>query len=125
MGLSKAAKGWRKGAIKGNAEDQYLLAGCYDYGKEGAKRDPVAAAAWYGKAADQDHAGAQCELGICYASGDGVQQNHELAVTFYRKAADAGYAQSQGLLGDCYAVGNGVAQDHAVAVAWWEEAATK
>ena len=45
MGLSKLAKGWRKGAVKGNAEDQYQLAYCYYEGSEGVKRDKVAAAA--------------------------------------------------------------------------------
>ena len=34
-GLSKLAKGWRKGAAKGKAEDQYQLAYCCNDGKEG------------------------------------------------------------------------------------------
>jgi len=107
MGLSKLAKGWRKGAVKGNAEDQYQLAECYYQGSEGVKRDKVAAAAWFGKAAAQEHAGAQCELGTCYANGEGVGQNLEVAVTFYRKAAEVSVAFGQGLLGSCYANGKG------------------
>ena len=124
MGLSALAKGWRKGAVKGNAEDQYQLACCYAKGTEGVKRDKVATAAWWGKAADQEHAGAQTNLGMCYADGEGVEQNREMAVTFYRKAADAGHAVGQGLLGGCYARGEGVEHNDAMAVGWWEKAAT-
>ena len=87
MGLSKLAKGWRKGAVKGNAEDQYRLACCYDAGSEGVKRDKVAAAAWFGKAAEQEHMYAQVALGACHGHGAGVAQNLELAATLYRKAA--------------------------------------
>jgi len=124
MGLSKLAKGWRKGALKGNAEDQYRLARCYDENTEGVKRDLVAAAAWYSKAAEQRHTGAQVQLGILYANGEGVAQNRELAVSLYRKAADARHSVAQGLLGNCYAAGGeGVEQNDALAVAWWVKAA--
>jgi len=125
MGLCKFAKGWRKGAVKGNAEGQYELAHCYRTGSEGVKLDKVAAAAWYGMAADQEHAGAQGSLGFCYARGEGVGQNLELAaVTLYRKAAEAGHAFGQGLLASCYATGKGVEQNDSLAVAWWEKSAT-
>jgi len=123
MGLSKLAKGWHKSAVKGNPEDQYRLARCYAEGLEGVKRDKVAAAAWYGKAAEQKHTSAQVDLGACYAEGEGVEQNHELAMTLYRKAADVGHALGQHDLGSCYARGEGVEQNDARAVAWWEKAA--
>jgi len=123
MGLSKLAKGWRKGAVEENAEDQYQLAHCYDEGREGVKRDLVAAAVWYGKAAEQQHAGAQCGLGLCYANGAGVGQNLELAVTFYRKATDAGHASAQSHLASSYATGKGVEQNDALAVPWLEKGA--
>ena len=124
MGLSKLAKGWRKGAVKGNAEDQHQLAGCYDNGCEGVKRDLVAATAWWHKAAELEHVGAQLSLGACYARGAGVERNFELAATFYRKAAEAGHAAGQGLLGGCYSIGRGVQRNEALAVEWWEKAAT-
>ena len=123
MGLSKLAKGWRKGAIKGNAEDQNRLAICYKEGSQGVKPDKVAAAAWWDKAAEQEHAGAQVRLGVCYACGEGVGPNRELAVTLYRKAADAGHPAAQSLLGGCYANGRGLEQNDAMAVAWWEKSA--
>jgi TPR repeat protein len=123
MGLSKLAKGLRKGAIKGNAEDQYLLALCYGEGSEGVKRDKVAAAAWYGKAAEQEHAVAQRELGLCYELGEGVEQYLEVAAKWYLRAADLGDADALGSIGRCYASGKGVDQDSAQAVAWWEKGA--
>ena len=123
MGLSKLAKGWRKGAIKGNAEDQYQLAECYQGGREGVKRDKMAAAAWYGKAAEQQHADAQREFGSCYVHGDGVEQSLEVAAQWSLRAAALGDAEAQGLLGYCYANGSGVEQDDAQAVTWWEKAA--
>ena len=123
MGLSELAKGWRMGAVKGNAEDQYQLAVCYDAGTEGVKQDLVAAAAWYGKAAEQDHAGAQRELGFVSTYGVGVEQNLEVAAQWCLRAADLGDAEAQCGLGRCYATGTGVAQDDAQAVAWWEKAA--
>jgi len=125
MGLSKLAKGWRKGAIKGNAEDQYQLAVCHYKGTEGAKLDKVAAAAWYGKAAEQEHAGAQCYLGICYGFVDGLEQNLEVAAQWYLRAAELGNAEAQGWLGGCYALGKGVEQDDAQAVACWEKGAVQ
>ena len=123
MGLSKLAKGWRKGAMKGNAEDQYQLALCYHEGTEGVKPDKVAAAAWYGKAAAQEHAGAQADLGVCYANGRGVDLNLELAAQWYLRAANHGSADAIGCLGVCYASGEGVEQDDAQAVAWWQKGA--
>ena len=124
MGLSKLAKGWRKGAIKGNAEDQYQLGLCYNTeGSEGAKLDKVAAAAWYGKAAEQEQADAQWALGVCYDDGEGVEQNLEVAAQWWLRAADLGDADAQGGLGDCYARGRGVEQDDVQAVAWWQKAA--
>ena len=123
MGLSKLASGWRKGAIKGNAEDPYQLANCYDAGTEGVKRDQVAAMEWLGKSAAQDHAGAQCTLGELLSAAEGVEQNLEVAAQWYLRAADLGNADAQGHLGHCYANGTGVEQEDAQAVAWWEKGA--
>ena len=120
MGLIKLAKGWRKGAVKGNAKDQHMLAYCYDNGLEGVKRDQVAAAWWYGKAADKGHAEAQASLGVCYEDGEGVEVNRELATMWFRKAAEQNNAGGQFNLGQCYALGEGVEQDDALAVAWWK-----
>jgi TPR repeat protein len=87
------------------------------------KPDKVAAAAWYGKAAEQEHSGAQRVLGMCHRFGAGVKQNFEVAAQWYLRAADLGDVSAQGFLGRCYALGEGVEQDNAQAVALWEKGA--
>ena len=47
------------------------------------------------KAANQDHAIAQCNLGCMYAMGQGVARNYEAAEEWFEKAANQGYAQAQ------------------------------
>ena len=45
---------------------------------------------WYKVAADEGHAAAQCNLGLCYGRGDGVGQDIMLGVTLLIKAAKQG-----------------------------------
>jgi len=108
---------------KGKGEDQYQLGFLYHYGREGLKLDLVAAAKWWSKAAAQEHAGAQYDLGRCYAHGEGVEQSDALAATWVTKAADQGLVKAQGFLGCLYREGKGVEQDDTMAVALWEKAA--
>ena len=49
---------------------------------------------WYRKAADQENAGAQCNLGFMFANGRGVAQSDEEAFQWYRKAANKGHVAS-------------------------------
>ena len=57
---------------------------------------------WYRKAAEQNYAWAQCNLGVCYANGQGVAKDEAEAVKWYRKAAEQNYAGAQYNLGVCY-----------------------
>jgi hypothetical protein len=41
-------------------------------------------------AAEQGNDEAQCWLGMMYAKGEGVKQNHYEAIKWFRKAADQG-----------------------------------
>ena len=52
--------------------------------------------------ADQGHAPAQFNLGVMYASGQGVPQDYAAAINWYRKAADQGHAKAQSNLGIMY-----------------------
>jgi hypothetical protein len=80
MAPTKDAQKLRRAAErKGKAEDQHNLACLLYHGREGLKQDRVAAAKWWCKAAAQQHACSQCELGKCYVDGEGVDQNHALA----------------------------------------------
>lgn len=66
---------------------------------------------------------AQCQLGHCYARGDGVRQNGPEAVRWYRKAAQQGYPQAQHALGQCYLAGAAVRRDNVEGLKWLRKAA--
>ena len=55
----------------------------------------VQAAYWYGKAADQNFARAQFNLGVSYENGTGVEKDMSRALSLYRKAAGQGYNPAQ------------------------------
>ena len=107
-------------AAQGNsAEAQYylgetLLLRAYDYDN---------AIAWWRKAADQGHAGAQSNLGYMLTSGLGVEQNNDEAIRLFRLAAGKGHVEAQYNLGAMYDLGMSVRQDHGEAAAWFARAA--
>jgi uncharacterized protein len=68
---------------------------------------------------------AQCALGACFESGQGVAKDLEQAVKWYRMAADQGDAMAQCALGNCYEKGQGVARSATNAVAWYAKSAAK
>lgn len=67
----------------------------------------------------------QCELGSCYANGDGVESDDEKAVNWYRKAAEQGYGLAQYKLAECYAYGRGLVRDKRDALKYYRMAAEK
>ena len=71
-------------------------------------KDDAEAVSWFRKAAEQGHAGAQYNLGLKYARGEGVPKDDAEAVSWYRKAAEQGHAGAQFNLGLMYARGEGV-----------------
>jgi hypothetical protein len=78
---------------------------------------------WYRKAAEQNDAGGQFNLGRCYYKGKGVAKDEAEAVKWYRKAAEQNLAVAQYNLGIRYYKGQGVAKDEAEAVKWYRKAA--
>ena len=50
---------------------------------------------WYLNAAKQGHVNAQYNLGLCYAVGEGVDEDEEEAVKWLRKAADQGHVDAK------------------------------
>ena len=117
----------RKEAERREAEKRRLsVEEWYQKGKEfydQGKYDD--AYSWLLKAAEQGVAGAQFNLGVCYANGQGVEQNYTEAVKWYRKAAEQGVAGTQFNLGVCYANGQGVEQSYSEAVKWYRKAANQ
>jgi len=62
------------------------------------KLKPVEAAECFRRAAEQGHAEAQFNLGICYEDGDGVPWSYDEAVKWYSKAAEQGHEEAKTLL---------------------------
>jgi uncharacterized protein len=73
--------------------------------------------------ANDGNASAQFNLGLMYATGQGVQQDNAAAALWFQKAAEQGYAPAQSNLGTVYLYGRGVTQDDTEAVAWFRKAA--
>lgn len=73
--------------------------------------------------AEQGHVRAQFAIGVMYAHGQGVPQDHREAAIWYRKAAEQGYVMAQSNLGKLYAQGRGVPQDFREAASWFRKAA--
>ncbi len=105
---------WTTVCFAGEVEDGFAAYKRGDY--------KTAAAMWT-IAANKGDAKAQNDLGLLYASGQGVAQDYKEAVSWYRKAADQGYAEAQNNLGLTYAKGQGVPQDSTQAVSWFRKAA--
>src|SRR5438094_977528 len=74
-------------------------------------------------AAQEGDPAAQCYLGICYQTGQGVQQDYPEAVKWYRLAAEQECGPAQCNLGLCYETGRGVEQNVREAVKWFCRAA--
>jgi TPR repeat protein len=113
----------RAKAEQGDAQAQSGLAEAYFIGGLGLAKDYVEAVKWCRKAAEQNHAHAQFNLGTCYANGHGVRKEEVEAVKWYRKAAEQNHAKAQYNLGVCYHEGQGVEKDEIEAVKWVRKAA--
>jgi TPR repeat protein len=66
---------------------------------------------------------AQVQLGLAYATGDGIPQNEAESVKWFRMAADQGDAGGEYYLSEMYATGRGVPVDFAEALKWLRKAA--
>lgn len=110
-------------AKSGEAEEQNALGEAYYDGK-GVTENLTEAVKWFTKAAEQENAKAEYNLGNCYYYGYGVQyKDYGEAVKWYTKAAEQGYADAQNQLGYCYEFGEGVDTNHKKAVEWYTKAA--
>lgn len=87
-------------AEQGYASAQHALGNLYNFGGRYEPKNawhiplteanPVVAAIWYKKAADQDHPYALRELARLYETGRGVPQDQQEAVRLFRLAAEKG-----------------------------------
>jgi len=81
-------------------------------------QDEAEALKWYHLAAAQGNAEAELNLGLLYATGQGVAQNEAEAVKWFRLAASHGNAGAQFNLGVLYYQGQGVPQNTVQAYKW-------
>jgi len=77
-----------------DAEGQFNLGLQFAAGA-GTAQDYGQAAAWYRKAAEQNHALAQCNLGVMYAQGQGVVRDAAQSAVWFGRAAALGDAGGQ------------------------------
>ena len=73
--------------------------------------------------ADKGVAEAQYNLGVMFANGLGVLQDHKEAIKWYHLAADQGLALAGARLGEIYRSGSVVPQDDTEAIKWFRLAA--
>lgn len=107
-------------AKSGEAEAQNALGEAYYDGK-GVTENLTEAVKWYTKAAEQENAKAQYNLGVCYYYGYGVQyKDYGEAVKWYTKAAEQGNAEAQNSLGYYYEIDE---LNPKKAVEWYTKAA--
>ena len=110
-------------AEQGDAEVQLNLGYMYRDGT-GVAQDDHDAMEWFRKAAKQNHAQAQFELGEFYYVGSRkIPQDYYEAVNWYRKAAEQGLAKAQLMLGGAYTLGKGVQRDDREGEKWIRRAA--
>ncbi|MBR5084722.1 MAG: sel1 repeat family protein, partial [Prevotella sp.] len=84
--LADLVNSYREKALAGDAQSQYNLGLCYQYG-EGVEKDQAQAIEWFLKAAAQNHAASQCSLGLCYQYEYGIKKDMRQALKWYDKAA--------------------------------------
>src|SRR5579863_3132465 len=73
--------------------------------------------------AESGDAKSQAELGIVYATGDGLPADEGAAVMWFRKAAEQGNATGEYALGEMYWTGRGVPVDYVEAQKWLRRSA--
>ncbi len=78
---------------------------------------------WIKQAAEEGRANWQCNLGVCYFYGNGVEKDLVEADKWYEKAAEHGESKAQFNLGLGYYKGEGVPQYYSKAMYWFGEAA--
>ena len=62
------------------------------------RKDSVEAANWYRKAAEQNHAGAQYNLGSCYFNGRGVAKSYVEAYRWAVLASGQGIEEAKAIM---------------------------
>jgi len=87
------------------------------------KKNHVRACVLYREAGGLGHVGAQNQLGLCFASGNGMPKDEVEAYGWFRRAAEGGNAIAQYNVSHAFAVGAGISRDYPSAVVWARKSA--
>jgi TPR repeat protein/serine/threonine protein kinase len=87
------------------------------------KKNAVRACVLYRESGGLGHVGAQNQLGLCFASGQGMPKDEVEAYNWFRRAAEGGNAIGQYNLAQAFATGNGIARHYESAVHWARKSA--
>ena len=117
--VDRAVAAIRVAATAGDQVAQFSLGAMLYYGTP----DTAQAIEWFRKAAAQQYAPAEFQLGQIYDFGFGVGQDDREALVWYRKAAEHDSAAAQRSVGDFYQKGRGVVADAAEAARWYTRGA--
>ncbi len=116
-------------AEEGVARAQFRLGIMYSQGRTVVENNDLARQ-WIAqalptvlRAAQNNEAWAQSDLGTAYELGIGRDKNTKMAASWYKKAAEQGYAGAQTNLGVLYGSGVGVRYDRQRAIYWLKLAA--
>ncbi len=110
------------GAVRGDANAQFVLALRYAEGR-GVEKDDAKALSLVTKAAEQGLVIAQYRLGAMYERGIGVEKNLPQARTWYEKAAKGGNRKAMHNLAVLFADGVGIGQSFQQAANWFRQGA--
>ena len=86
-------------ATSGNPGAQYYLGLIHNY-RTGVAQDPVQAANWFRRAAEQGHGEAEFALAIMYSEGRGVERSGADARLWFRRAYNSGVLMARSYLGN-------------------------
>jgi TPR repeat protein len=117
--VERALAAARAKAASGDPVAQFSLGSLLYYGTA----DTAQAIEWFRKAASQQHADAEFQMGQLYEFGFGVKPDAAEALAWYRRAAEHGSAAARRSVGDFYQKGRTVTADEREAVRWYRLAA--
>jgi len=120
---AQARKLFERAAAAGNPRGVTRLTALSSGGAAGPPADPAQARAMLMKAAEQNSAEAQFQLGVMYAEGTGGPKDDAAARAMFEKAAAQNHAEALDWLGNFVLSGRGGPQDTKAAKDYYEKAA--
>ena len=120
---NEAANLMQQAAVQGSVEASYNLGVCYRLGVGGVSTDAGTAMEWYRRAANQDYAPAQLELGDLLLEVSASEEALSEARTWYSAASRAGLAKASLHLGRMHEVGVGAPKNQQLAMQFYQRAA--